>query len=119
MTDDASTDEAPTDDPTPDARTGRAASDGGADVEAEAGATERAEADRREETDVREYLLKGALAMLVVLGVVATLQFYLNAQAAIADLASEQFREAFIAAFNLVVLLAVGIGLAQVVRRLA
>jgi hypothetical protein len=68
--------------------------------------------------DVGQYLLKGALVMLVVLGVVATLQFYLSAQTAISRLASTQYRPAFIAAFNLVVLLAVGVGIAQVVRRL-
>jgi len=68
--------------------------------------------------DVGEYLLKGALVMLVVLGVIATLQFYLSAQTAISRLASTQFRPLFVAGFNLVVLLAVGIGIAQVVRRL-
>lgn len=70
------------------------------------------------EADVRAYLLKGALVLLVVLGVVATLQFYLSAQTAIRRMASEEFRPAFVAAFNLVVLLAVGVGIAQVVRRL-
>ena len=75
-------------------------------------------ADTDDDADVGDYLLKGALVMLVVLGVVATLQFYLSAQTAIARLASDQFRPAFIAGFNLVVLLAAGIGIAQVVRRL-
>jgi len=70
------------------------------------------------DADVRGYLLKGALVMLVVLGVVATLQFYLSAQTAIRRLASDEFRPVFVAAFNLVVLLAVGVGIAQVVRRL-
>lgn len=70
------------------------------------------------DADVRSYLLKGALVMLVVLGVVATLQFYLSAQTAIRRLASDEFRPVFVAAFNLVVLLAVGIGIAQVVRRM-
>lgn len=68
--------------------------------------------------DVSEYLLKGSLVMLVVLGIVATLQFYVHAQTAIGRLVSTQYRPLFLAGFNLVVLLAVGIGVAQVVRRL-
>lgn len=68
--------------------------------------------------DVREYLLKGSLVMLAVLGVVATLQFYVHAQTAIGRLVASDYRPLFLAVFNLVVLLAVGIGIAQVVRRL-
>jgi hypothetical protein len=71
-----------------------------------------------DESAVQAYLLKGTLVLLVVLGVVATLQFYLSAQTAIRRFASEEFRPVFVAAFNLVVLLAVGVGVAQVVRRL-
>jgi hypothetical protein len=71
-----------------------------------------------DDSAVQAYLLKGTLVLLVVLGVVATLQFYLSAQTAIRRFASEEFRPVFVAAFNLVVLLAVGVGVAQVVRRL-
>jgi hypothetical protein len=78
----------------------------------------QAASDDDGEADVRAYLLKGSLVLLVVLGVVATLQFYLSAQTAIRRMASDEFRPAFVAAFNLVVLLAVGVGIAQVVRRL-
>lgn len=67
---------------------------------------------------VGEYLLKGALVMLVVLGMIATLQFYLHAQTAIGRLVALDYRPLFLAGFNLVVLLAVGIGIAQAVRRL-
>lgn len=70
------------------------------------------------DADVREYLLKGALVLLVVLGVVATLQFYLHAGTAISRLVSSDYRPLFLAVFNLAVVLAVGIGIAQVVRRL-
>jgi hypothetical protein len=77
----------------------------------------RSDADG-DDSAVQAYLLKGTLVLLVVLGVVATLQFYLSAQTAIRRFASDEFRPVFVAAFNLVVLLAVGVGVAQVVRRL-
>lgn len=67
---------------------------------------------------VEEYLLKGSLVVLFLLALVATMQFYSSAQTAISRLASDQFRPLFRAVFNLVVLLAAGIGIAQVVRRL-
>lgn len=82
----------------------------------EAGGEGDREAD--EDADVRAYLLKAALVMLAVLGVVATIQFYLSTQTAIRRFASDEFRPVFVAAFNLVVLLAVGVGIAQVVRRM-
>lgn len=74
--------------------------------------------DIDEDADVQAYLLKGALVMLAVLGVIATVQFYLSTQTAIRRFSSPEFRPVFVAAFNLVVLLAVGVGIAQVVRRL-
>lgn len=70
------------------------------------------------DADVRTYLLKGALVLLAVLGVIATVQFYLSTQTAIRRFASPEFRPVFVAAFNLVVLLAVGVGIAQVARHL-
>lgn len=75
--------------------------------------------DEGEAEAVAEYLLKGTLVLLVVLGVVATLQFYLSATRAIAQLAGDQYRPLFQAAFNLVVLLVAGIGISWQVRRLA
>lgn len=103
--------------------TDEAGSGGHAEAAPASDDAEPAETDDRTpddgEADVRAYLLKGSLVLLVVLGVVATLQFYLSAQTAIRRLVSDEFRPAFVAAFNLVVLLAVGVGIAQVVRRLA
>lgn len=145
MTDEPSTDGESTEDASTDAAGAADAADGepadaGADADGEAAhdaggsAGESGEAAAARTSDgtapagpiadddtaerVREYLLKGALVVLGVLGVVATLQFYLSASAAISQFASEQFRPVFRAAFNLVVLLAVGIGIAQAVRRL-
>lgn len=92
--------------------------DGGSDFAPREVAENLAGDGESDEADVRTYLLKGALVLLVVLGVVATLQFYLSAQTAIRRFASTEFRPVFIAAFNLVVLLGVGVGVAQVVRRM-
>lgn len=98
----------------------------GADAEANGGHADEVATDQPSDgdsavadgRDVQEYLLKGALVMLVVLGIVATLQFYVHAQTAIGRLVSPDYRPLFLAGFNLAVLLAVGIGIAQVVRRL-
>lgn len=102
------------DDPTDgDART-----DGGHDSPAASDQTSDGGVIDGNARDVHEYLLKGALVMLVVLGVVATLQFYVHAQTAIGRLVASDYRPLFLAGFNLAVLLAVGIGIAQAVRRL-
>ena len=69
--------------------------------------------------DVRELLLRGALLVLSVLAVVALFQFYTSANAAIGEWIGREFRSLFRAAFNLLVLLATGIGISLVVRDLA
>ncbi|MGB9965532.1 hypothetical protein [Halobacterium hubeiense] len=69
--------------------------------------------------DVRELLLKGTLFVLAVLAVVALFQFYTSANAAIGQWIAREYRALFRAAFNLVVLLATGIGISLVVRELS
>jgi len=69
--------------------------------------------------DVRDLLLRGALLVLSVLAVVALFQFYTSANAAIGEWIGPEFRSLFRAAFNLLVLLATGIGISLVVRELA
>lgn len=66
--------------------------------------------------DVRSYLYRGALVVLVLLAVVALFQFYMSALAVIRTFVADQYRPLFDAAFNLVVLLATGIGISFVVR---
>jgi succinate dehydrogenase hydrophobic anchor subunit len=68
--------------------------------------------------DVRELLLRGTLLVLGVLAVVALFQFYTSANAAIGEWIGREFRSLFRAAFNLLVLLAAGIGISLVVREL-
>jgi len=121
-TDDAETGASPEAEADPTTDGGTAGPEDATD-EGATGATPEVEGDPVDSTGdeseaVAEYLLKGALVLLVVLGVVATLQFYLSATRAIAQLAGDEYRPLFQAAFNLVVLLAAGIGVAQVVRRL-
>lgn len=84
-----------------------------------ADATPRGPDDSTDDVEkVRRYLLKGALVVLGLLGVVATIQFYSSATSAINILVAEEFQPIFQAAFNLVVLLGVGLGIALVVREL-
>ena len=82
------------------------------------GATDTAAGYGPEAEKARRYLLKGVLGMLALIGFIATIQFYRSASSAITQLVSPEFQPAFEAAFNLVVLLAVGIAIVQVLRRL-
>jgi len=66
----------------------------------------------------RSRLLKGALVLLVLLAVVATLRLYLSASAAIGTWVTHEYRPLVQAAFNLVVLAAAGLGIVAVLRRL-
>lgn len=63
-------------------------------------------------TDVRRYLQYALLAGLSLLAFVAALQFYVNAAAAIDQWIAAEYRSLFKAAFNLVVLLVAGAGIA-------
>jgi hypothetical protein len=66
-----------------------------------------------------ETLLKGALAVLVLLAVVATIRFYLSLSSAIATWVTHEYRDLAQAAFNLVVLLLTGVGISVVIRQLS
>ena len=68
--------------------------------------------------DVRTYLYWGALAGLALLAAAATLQLYASASRAIRIWVAPDFQPVFVAAFNVVVLLVVGIGISVVLRRL-
>ncbi|GAB7093056.1 hypothetical protein JCM30237_02080 [Halolamina litorea] len=61
------------------------------------------------------YVLLGGLALL---GLIATIQLYLNVSSAINQWITYEYRSLFQAAFNLVVLLLVGVGMLWQVQRL-
>lgn len=69
--------------------------------------------------ELRETLYKVALGLFTLLAVVAVLQLYLSVGSAINTFISRQYRPLFRAAFNLVVLLAAGIGISWTVRELS
>ncbi|MFH5799809.1 hypothetical protein [Haladaptatus sp. CMAA 1911] len=71
-----------------------------------------------DELDVRTYLYRGALVVLVLLAVVALFQFYMSALNVIRTFVASQYRSLFNAIFNLVVLLAAGIGISFVIREM-
>lgn len=71
-----------------------------------------------EERDVREYLLRVALLVLGLVAIVALFQFYTSLLAVINQWIAREYRAIFRAAFNLVVLMAAGIGISLVVREL-
>lgn len=71
------------------------------------------------EEAVRGYLLKGALVALALVAVGATVGFYLSAVAAIDEWVAREYRPLFRAAFNLVIVLAAGVGISMVLRELA
>lgn len=63
-------------------------------------------------------LLKGALGLLAMLAIVATIQLYLSVSNAIGIWVTHEFRPLAQAGFNLVVLIVVGAGISVVIRRL-
>lgn len=67
---------------------------------------------------VRTYLSYVLLAGLSLLALVAALQFYLNASAAIDQWVADEYRSLFKAAFNLVVLLVSAAGITWQIGRL-
>ncbi len=103
--------------PTDDGRT----TDDGQATPIEPERTNRTE-DRRHNTtggpDVRTYLYRGALVVLVLLAVVALFQFYTSALNVIRTFVAPRYRSLFNATFNLVVLLAAGIGISFVIREM-
>jgi len=81
------------------------------------GASER---DTDEETGgrVRRYANYAILLVLGLLAFVAVIQLYLSVSNAIGTWITNEYRSLFQAAFNLVVLLAAGIGISYQLRRL-
>jgi len=65
------------------------------------------------------YAQWAVFAILTLVALIATLQFYFSASSAIDTFVTERYRPLFRAAFNLVVVLACGLGLSVLVRRLA
>ncbi|WP_135302928.1 hypothetical protein [Haloarcula amylovorans] len=66
-----------------------------------------------------EYLEWGALTVLALVALMATFQLYFSVSAAVDTFVTRRYRPLFMAGFNLVVLLACGLGLSTIVRRLA
>ena len=71
-----------------------------------------------DEFELRETLFKVALGLFTLLAVVAVLQLYLSVGSVINTFISHEYRPLFRMAFNLVVLLAAGIGISWTVREL-
>jgi len=69
--------------------------------------------------DVERYVRYVLLAGFTLLALVALLRFYFAASGVIDTWVTEEYRSLFQAAFNLVVLLAAGIGISWQVRHLA
>ena len=69
------------------------------------------------DADVWRYLRLGAVGLLAMLALIATVQLYTNTSAAIAQWLSPAYVPVFQAAFNLVVLLLALAGLAVLARR--
>jgi hypothetical protein len=70
------------------------------------------------DTDIFGYVQWGVFTVLVVLAVVATFQFYTNASRAIRIWAAHDWEPVFLMAFNLLMLLASGLGVSILARRL-
>ncbi len=77
-----------------------------------------AETDDEASSNVAGYLYRGALVLLVLLAVVATLQLYFAVGRAINIWISSDFAPIFQAGLHLVVLLAAAIGISAVLRRM-
>ncbi|WP_134671843.1 hypothetical protein [Halorussus marinus] len=69
--------------------------------------------------DVRTNIYRGALGLFALLAVVAVAQLYASVGATIDTFISRRYQPLYRTAFNLVVLLAAGIGISWSVRRLS
>jgi hypothetical protein len=69
--------------------------------------------------DVRTNIYRGALGLFALLAVVAVAQLYASVGATIDTFVARRYQPLFRAAFNLVVLLAAGIGISRSVRELS
>ena len=90
------------------------ATDGGTNAEV---ATEDESSSALADANVWRYLRLGAIGLLSLLALVATLQLYWNTSAAIGEWIAPAYVPVFQAAFNLVVLLLALAGLAVLARR--
>ncbi|RDZ63498.1 hypothetical protein C5B90_10150 [Haloferax sp. Atlit-12N] len=78
------------------------------------------ESENREFAErIRRYLDYAVLAGLLLLALIAALQFYLNASQTITTWVNPEYRAPFQAAFNLVLLLGAALGVSVQLRRLA
>ncbi|XGI84432.1 hypothetical protein ACEU6E_04070 [Halorutilales archaeon Cl-col2-1] len=77
------------------------------------------ETDTGDGRDARYYVERGVLGILLVIGFVASLRFYLSATAAIDYWVTDAYVDVFQAAFNLIVLLLVGIGITRQIRKIS
>lgn len=78
--------------------------------ESESGAGER---------DVRKWLLWAGIGVAGLFALISLFGFYNNGQQAIQTFVAEDFQSVFLAGFNLLILLAAGIAISLLVRRLA
>jgi hypothetical protein len=78
---------------------------------------------QRDERDIGAQMLTyaqwAAFALLLLVALIATVRLYFAASAAIDTFVTRRFRPLFMAGFNLAVVLACGLGLSALVRRLA
>jgi uncharacterized membrane protein len=91
--------------------------DANTEDEASDGSTATA-AERESEGRARRYANYAVLLVLGLLAFVAVVRLYLSVSDVIATWITAEYRSLFQAAFNLVVLLAAGIGIAYQLRRL-
>jgi hypothetical protein len=80
---------------------------------------EESDSDDADGRSIREYAMWAAFAILVLVALVATFQFYFAASAAITEFVTRRYRPLFRAGFNLAILLASALGISLLVRRLA
>jgi len=90
------------------------------DTDPSTDADETSESDAGEDTGarVRRYANYAILAVLGLLAFVAVVRLYLSVSNAIGTWVTREYRSLFQAAFNLVVLLAAGVGISYQLRRL-
>ncbi|SIR45970.1 hypothetical protein SAMN05421858_2318 [Haladaptatus litoreus] len=79
---------------------------------------EKSNREKPNREKVQGYIYRGALVLLCFLAIVALFQFYMSALVVIRTFIADQYRPLFNAAFNLAVLLATGIGISYVVRKI-
>ena len=89
------------------------------DIDAETGGTVDEPDDDSEGPAIALYAQWAVFAILTLVALIATLQFYFSASSAIDTFVTDRYRPLFNAAFNLAVVLACGLGLSVLVRRLA